>query len=118
MTAITELNAFLSGKGGSRTESARDRARLPLEEAIRPEFWPDSERRTWISDESSGHDDRSDMKVWLSEEETERLLATAENTEQRVAFALGVHCGLRSGKWLDVTPRDAVDTDVGLILRV
>jgi integrase len=64
------------------------------------------------------HDERSDMKVWLSENETERFLAAAENTEQRIAFGLGVRCGLRSGEWLDVTPRDVVDTDAGTMLRV
>ncbi len=64
------------------------------------------------------HDERSDMKVWLSENEAERFLAAAENTEQRIAFGLGVRCGLRSGEWLDVTPRDVVDTDAGTMLRV
>ncbi len=58
------------------------------------------------------------MKVWLSENEAERFLAAAENTEQRIAFGLGVRCGLRSGEWLDVTPRDVVDTDAGTMLRV
>lgn len=42
------------------------------------------------------HDDRSDMTVWLLEEETGRLLAIAENIEQQIALALGVHCRLRS----------------------
>jgi len=64
------------------------------------------------------HDERSDMKVWLSATETERFLAEAEDTEQRIAFALGARCGLRSGEWLDVTPRDVVDTDAGTMLRV
>jgi len=64
------------------------------------------------------HDERSDMKVWLSEEETERFLAAAADTEQRIAFALGVRCGLRSGEWLDVTPRGVVDTDAGTMVRV
>ena len=64
------------------------------------------------------HDERSDMKVWLSENETERFLDAAGNTEQRIAFGLGARCGLRSGEWLDVTPRDVVDTDAGTMLRV
>lgn len=64
------------------------------------------------------HDERSDMKVWLSAEETERFLATADSTEKRIAFSLGARCGLRSGEWLDVTPRDVVDTDAGTMLRV
>ncbi len=64
------------------------------------------------------HDERSDMKVWLSKNETEWFLDAAENTEQRIAFGLGARCGLRSGEWLDVTPRDVVDTDAGTMLRV
>ena len=64
------------------------------------------------------HDARSDMKVWLSENEVERFIGAAENTEQEIAFSLGVRCGLRSGEWLDVTPRDVVDTDAGTMLRV
>ncbi|WP_435143763.1 tyrosine-type recombinase/integrase [Halobaculum sp. P14] len=64
------------------------------------------------------HDEREDKKVWLSTEETERFLATAENTQKRIAFGLGARCGLRSGEWLDVTPRDVVDTDAGTMLRV
>jgi integrase len=64
------------------------------------------------------HDERSDMKVWLSEDGTERFLAAAKDTEQRIAFGFGARCGLRSGEWLDVTPRDVVDTDAGTMLRV
>jgi len=64
------------------------------------------------------HDERSDMKVWLSEDEADRYLAAAEDTQRRIAFGLGLRCGLRSGEWLDVTPRDVVDTDAGTMLRV
>ncbi|PSQ06114.1 integrase [Halobacteriales archaeon QS_6_71_20] len=64
------------------------------------------------------HDESSEMKVWLSAEETDRYLAAAENNEQQIAFGLGLRCGLRSKEWLDVTPRDVVDTDAGTMLRV
>lgn len=58
------------------------------------------------------------MKVWLSENEVDRFMRAAEDTEQQIAFGLGARCGLRSGEWLDVTPRGVVDTDVGTMLRV
>lgn len=58
------------------------------------------------------------MKVWLSNDEIADLLAAAEDTEQRIAFALGARCGLRSAEWLDVEPRHVVDTAAGKMLRV
>jgi len=58
------------------------------------------------------------MKVWLSQDEVEQLLETADNTEQRIAFALGARCGLRSHEVLDVAPENIVDTDAGTMLRV
>ena len=58
------------------------------------------------------------MKVWLSESDTEALLDAAGNTEQRIAFALGVRCGLRSHEILEVTPDDVVQTDAGRMLIV
>ncbi len=64
------------------------------------------------------HDERSDMKVWLSENEVDQLIGAADSTEQEIAFSLGARCGLRSKEWLDVTPRDVVDTDAGTMLRV
>jgi integrase len=64
------------------------------------------------------HDERSDKKVWLSESEAEQFLHAADDTEKRIAFGLGLRCGLRSGEWIDVTPRDVVDTDAGTMVRV
>ena len=58
------------------------------------------------------------MKVWLSESDTEALLDAAGNTEQRIAFALGARCGLRSHEILEVTPDDVVPTDAGRMLIV
>ena len=57
-------------------------------------------------------------KVWLSSREVTRLLDHADDSEKRIAFSLGARCGLRSFEWLNVTPRDVVDTDTGLMLRV
>lgn len=64
------------------------------------------------------HKSRGDMKVWLSQTETELLLEAAQDTEQRIAFGLGVRCGLRSHEVLDVAPQHVHDTNKGLILRV
>jgi integrase len=54
----------------------------------------------------------------LSQSEVDDLLDAAADTEQRLAFALGARCGLRSHETLDVTPEDVVDTDAGTMLRV
>ncbi|MFC7226297.1 site-specific integrase [Salinirubellus salinus] len=64
------------------------------------------------------HDDRDDMKVWLSQREVDQLLDVVDGTEQRIATALGVRCGLRSAEVLDVAPEHVVDTDAGTMLRV
>lgn len=65
------------------------------------------------------HDSRDDVKVWLSDDETERLLEAADSTEKQVALALGVRCGLRSAEVLEVTPADVRETDVvGAMLQV
>jgi Site-specific recombinase XerD len=68
---------------------------------------------------TKAHDERDDVKVWLSDDETERLLEAADSTERQVALALGVRCGLRSAEVLDVTPADISETDVvGSMLKV
>lgn len=68
---------------------------------------------------TKAHDSRDDVKVWLSEDETERLLEAADDTEKQVALALGVRCGLRSAEVLDVAPADIRETDVvGSMLKV
>ncbi|QFU83374.1 tyrosine-type recombinase/integrase [Natronorubrum aibiense] len=64
------------------------------------------------------HENRDDMKVWLSQDEVEQLLEVADGTQQRIAFALGARCGLRSHEVLDVAPEDIVDTNAGTMLRV
>jgi integrase len=64
------------------------------------------------------HDDDEGKKVWLSPAEVEQLLDAADGTQQRVAFALGAKCGLRSFEVLDVSPQDVVETEAGDMLRV
>jgi len=62
------------------------------------------------------HDQRDDMKVWLSQDEASALLDAADGTEERIT--LGARCGLRSHEVLDVAPEDVVDTEAGTMLRV
>ena len=65
------------------------------------------------------HDQRDDVKVWLSDDETEQLIEAADTTEREVAISLGVRCGLRSAEVLDVAPADITETDVvGSMLKV
>jgi len=64
------------------------------------------------------HDDRDDLKIWLSQEEVQRLIDAADTTQERIAFALGARCGLRSNEIVDATPDNLADTDAGWMLRV
>ena len=64
------------------------------------------------------HDQRDDMKVWLSQGEVEALLDATDDTTERIALALGARCGLRSHEVLDAAPEHVVDTDAGTMLRV
>lgn len=64
------------------------------------------------------HENRDDMKVWLSQSEVEALLDAAGDTTERIALALGARCGLRSHEVLDVAPDHVVETDAGTMLRV
>ena len=64
------------------------------------------------------HDKTDEKKVWLSESEVDLLLRSAKDTQRQIAFALGARCGLRSHEVLQVAPKDVVDTDAGMMLRV
>ena len=66
------------------------------------------------------YDDQDGMKVWLSTDEVDDLLATdaLDPAERQLAASLAVRCGLRSHEVLDVAPKDVVDTDAGSMLRV
>ena len=64
------------------------------------------------------HDGKDGKKVWLGTEEVEQLLAEPDNETKRIAYALGVRCGLRSEEITDVRPADIVDSDAGKFLIV
>lgn len=64
------------------------------------------------------HEKRDDMKVWLSEQEVETLLDATSDTEHYLAYTLGLRCGLRSQKMLNVAPSHVVETDAGYMPRV
>lgn len=64
------------------------------------------------------HDGKDGKKVWLGTEEVDQLLTQPENETKRIAYALGVRCGLRSEEITDVRPADIVDSDAGKFLIV
>lgn len=64
------------------------------------------------------HDDRDDMKVWLSADEVATLLDAADDTMREIAFALGARCGLRAAEIVSVRPVDVVETGAGDVVRV
>jgi integrase len=64
------------------------------------------------------HDERDDLKIWLSQTEVQQLIDTADSTEERIAFALGARCGLRSSEIVNAAPEDLADTEAGWMLRV
>jgi integrase len=64
-------------------------------------------------------DEKDGRRVWLSDQEVDRLLEHADEQRRRIAFELGARCGLRSHEVLDVAPAHVVDDDqVGAMLRV
>ena len=50
------------------------------------------------------HEDGDGKNVWLSRDDIGTLEDAASDTEQRIAFELGVRCGLRSAEILDIAP--------------
>lgn len=64
------------------------------------------------------HEERDDYKIWLSQEEVGQLLDAAHDSQHRLAFELGVRCGLRSDEIVRVVPQDVKDTQAGKMLRV
>lgn len=63
------------------------------------------------------HDDKAGRKVWLNEDEAETFLKAADDTEQPIAFGLGLRCGLRCKEILETTPRDVTEGPAGTFLR-
>jgi len=66
------------------------------------------------------YDEREGKRVWLSEQEMQRLIsnADADNFNAEVALLLAGRCGLRRQELVDVTPADVVRTDHGDVVRV
>lgn len=67
------------------------------------------------------YSERKDGKrVWLSEQEIQKLLDATPNEkpEQRFALVLAARCGLRRLEIVDVTPNHLVSTDTGQTVRV
>ncbi|MFC3476289.1 tyrosine-type recombinase/integrase [Halobacterium litoreum] len=64
------------------------------------------------------HNEDDGRKVWLTEEEADQFLDAADDTQQCIAFGLGLRCGLRCKEIVDATPRDVTDGPAGTFLRV
>ena len=99
----------------SRTRPARSLPRSPRNQAQTPPTRYLFDRLTSHPDTMNlrPHDDGDGKKVWLSRDDVDALEETASDTEQRIAFELGVRCGLRSAEILEVAPQDVVETDAG-----
>lgn len=57
-------------------------------------------------------------KIWLSQNETDQLIAEMLTDDQELAVLLGVRSGLRSDEIVRVTPGDVRSTEAGYMLRV
>jgi len=67
-----------------------------------------------IFDES----DAGNFRIWLSQDEIDTLLNTPSDQTRRLAFEIGVRCGLRSVEITRVCPTHLNDTAAGDMLRV
>lgn len=64
------------------------------------------------------YDNKDGKKVWLRSDECRHLLDAADGTTQRVAFDLGLRCGLRGSEIVEVSPNDVTDTPIGKFVRI
>jgi len=64
------------------------------------------------------YDNQDSKKVWLRSDECRQLIDEADDTTQRVAFDLGLRCGLRAEEIVSVAPEDVTKTPIGRYLRV
>lgn len=64
--------------------------------------------------------EKDGKRVWLSEQEVQRLLdaGRSDHREERAALLLAARCGLRREEITDVTPADLVDNETGRVVRV
>jgi integrase len=63
-------------------------------------------------------EDSEGFRIWLDLEETDTLLNSARDREERLAFTLGVRSGLRVAEIVDVQAKDVVSTSAGPRVRV
>lgn len=64
------------------------------------------------------YDGQDGKKVWLDRDEVDLFLEQADGTMQRIAYGLGVRCGLRAKEIASVTPPDIVTSSTGPRVRV
>lgn len=66
-----------------------------------------------ITDQGQAILDYRDQYDELGSEEFEELIDQPDNQTKRIAYALGVRCGLRSEEITDARPADIVDSEAG-----
>jgi len=66
------------------------------------------------------YDDRDGKRVWLSEQEMQRIISNHDegNSTAKAALLLAGRCGLRRAEVVDVKAGDVVRTDHGDVVRV
>lgn len=65
------------------------------------------------------YQNKDGKRVWLSRDEIAQLIDQAEDTEQEIAFKLGVRCGLRRKEIVQITAGDLVTSEKNSVhLRV
>lgn len=62
--------------------------------------------------------ERDGMMVWLSDDELQELLSTADGKREQVALLLMGRCGLRRSEVVGITPSDVTTSRSGRWLRV
>lgn len=64
------------------------------------------------------YDDQDGYKMWLADREVQQLIDHAPTDKARLAYQIGVRCGLRSDEIVRVGADDVRQTEVGWMLRV
>jgi integrase len=62
--------------------------------------------------------DEEGFRIWLDQDEADKLIQRARDREERLAFRLGLRSGLRVSEIVSVQAKDVVDTSAGARVRV
>lgn len=62
--------------------------------------------------------DEDGFRIWLDQDEADKLINHARDREERLAFRLGLRSGLRVSEIVSVEAKDVVETSAGARVRV